>query len=153
MGSLPNRINKELLIKIKFDSNGTEVEVHRGINPNILTLIENGIVNERAGKANLDEKIEKYIGMDFETFKSFISMSMNGFKNFMSLSNEEKQLLLDKLFNLEVINMLNGILKNLNKSNNQMMIKYDSEVETLEESINSIKKSIDKALDKEKQNI
>ena len=153
LSTLPNRINGELLNRIKFISNSTEVEVKRGISPNVLELVENGVVNERAGKANIDEKIEKYIGMDIETFKSFISMSINDFKNFISLTNEEKQLLLDKLFNLEVINILNGILKDINKNNKIRMASLDSEIKTLEDSIESIKKSIEKAIEKEKENI
>jgi DNA repair exonuclease SbcCD ATPase subunit len=151
LSTLPNRINGELLNRIKFESGGTEVEIRRGISPGILDLVENGVLNERAGKANVDEKIEKYIGMDIETFKSFISMSINDFKNFISLSNDEKQLLLDKLFNLEVINILNGILKDLNKNNKVRMSSLDSEIKTLDESIDSIKRSIDKAIEREKQ--
>jgi DNA sulfur modification protein DndD len=152
LSTLPNRINEsDMMVSIKFKSNGVEVEVKRGIKPGILDLVENGVLNERAGKANVDEKIEKYIGMDIETFKSFISMSINDFKNFISLSNDEKQLLLDKLFNLEVINILNGILKDLNKNNKIRMSSLDSEIKTLDESIDSIKRSIDKAIEREKQ--
>jgi DNA repair exonuclease SbcCD ATPase subunit len=153
LGTLPNRINGELQNRIKFLSNGTEVEVVRGIGPSVLKLIENGIENDRAGKANIDEKIENYIGMDIETFKSFISMSINDFKNFISLSNEEKQLLLDKLFNLEVINLLNGILKDLAKANKLQNTKFESEINTLNDSIERIKRSIEKAVEKEKLNI
>ena len=153
LSSLPNRINGELLNRIKFISNGTDVEIKRGISPSVLELIENGIPNERAGKANIDDKIEKYIGLDIETFKSFISMSINDFKNFISLTIEEKQLLLDKLFNLEVINILNGILKDINKNNKLRMTSLDSEIRTLEDSIGSIKKSIEKAIEKAKENI
>ena len=153
LSSLPNRINGELLNRIKFISNGTDVEIKRGISPSVLELIENGIPNERAGKANIDDKIEKYIGLDIETFKSFISMSINDFKNFISLTNEEKQLLLDKLFNLEVINILNGILKDINKNNKLRMTSLDSEIRTLEDSIGSIQKSIEKAIEKAKENI
>ena len=153
LSSLPNRINGELLNRIKFISNGTDVEIKRGISPSVLELVENGITNERAGKANIDDKIEKYIGLDIETFKSFISMSINDFKNFISLTNEEKQLLLDKLFNLEVINILNGILKDINKNNKLRMASLDSEIRTLEDSIGSIKKSIEKAIEKAKENI
>ena len=149
LSTLPNRINGELQNRIKFQSLGTEVEVKRGINPNTLELWENGVLNERAGKANIDEKIENYIGMDIETFKSFISMSINDFKNFISLTTEEKQLLLDKLFNLEVINILNSILKELNKNNKIRMASLDSEISALNESIQSIQKSIDKAIEKE----
>jgi hypothetical protein len=154
LSNLPNRINGgDMSVRIKFKSGESEVEVSRGISPNFLKLLENGMENERAGKANLDEKIEKYVGMDIETFKSFISLSINDFKNFISLSNEEKQILLDKLFNLEVINILNGILKDLNKTNKLQLTKYDSEISTLSESIESIKRSIQKAVEQEKKNI
>ncbi len=146
LSTLPNRINGELLNRISFNSNGVDVEIKRGISPNKLELWENGVHNERAGKSNIDEKIEKYVGMDIETFKSFISMSINDFKNFISLSNEEKQLLLDKLFNLEVINILNSILKDINKSNKTRMASLNSEINTLEESIESIQRSIDKTI-------
>jgi DNA repair exonuclease SbcCD ATPase subunit len=91
--------------------------------------------------------------MDIETFKSFISMSITDFKNFISLSNEEKQILLDKLFNLEVINILNGILKDINKNNKIRMASLDSEIRTLDDSIESIKSSINKAVEREKENI
>ena len=153
LSTLPNRINGELQNRIKFISNGTEVEVVRGIGPSVLKLIENGIENDRAGKANVDEKIENYVGIDVETFKSFISLSVNDFKNFISLSNDEKQMLLDKLFNLEVINLLNGILKDLAKANKIQNAKFESEVSTLNESIRRIKTSIDNAIEKEKLNI
>lgn len=151
LGTLPNRINGELLNTINFSANGTEVVIKRGLSPNKLELWENGILNERAGKANIDSAIEKYIGMDIETFKSFISLSINDFKNFISLTNEEKQLLLDKLFNLEVINILNGILKDINKNNKSRMVSLDSEIRTLDESIDSIKRSIDKAIERQKE--
>jgi DNA repair exonuclease SbcCD ATPase subunit len=152
LSTLPNRINtSDMLIELSFESLGTDVLVRRGISPNVLELWENGVLNERAGKSNIDSKIEKYVGMDIETFKSFISMSINDFKNFISLTNEEKQLLLDKLFNLEAINILNGILKDLNKNNKVRMASLDSEIRTLDDSIDSIKRSIDKAIEREKE--
>jgi DNA repair exonuclease SbcCD ATPase subunit len=154
LSSLPNRINgSDMLVNIKFKSDGTNIEIERGISPNILKLTENGIPNERAGKVNIDDKIEKYIGLDIETFKCFISMSVDSFKNFISLTNDEKKLLLDKLFNLEVINILNGILKDINKNNKIRLLSLDSEIRTLEDSIDSIKRSIEKAIEKEKENL
>jgi exonuclease SbcC len=151
LSTLPNRINGELLNRVKFISNGVNVEVKRGISPSILELWENGVLNERAGKSNIDEKIEDYIGIDLETFKSFISLSINDFKNFISLSNEEKQLLLDKLFNLEVINILNGILKDIAKNNKTRAASFDAEIRTLDDSIASIQRSIDKAIERQKE--
>ena len=156
--SLVNRINNsDLLVGIKFNSNGVDVEIKRGISPNKLELYENGVFNDKAGKTNIDDKIENYIGLDIETFKSFISMSINDFKNFISLTNEEKKLLLDKLFNLEVINVLNDILKDIIKNNKQSIILIDNDIKTLDESIFSINESIEKyrkkSIEKQKQNI
>jgi DNA repair exonuclease SbcCD ATPase subunit len=151
LSTLPNRINGELLNRIKFTSNGVNVEVKRGISPSVLELWENGVLNERAGKSNIDEKIEDYIGIDLETFKSFISLSINDFKNFISLSNEEKQLLLDKLFNLEVINILNSILKDIAKNNKVRAASFDAEIRTLDDSIVSIQRSINKAIERQKE--
>lgn len=153
LSTLPNRINNELLVGVKFKSGGTDIDVTRGMNPNVLTLLENGVEDTRAGKSNINDKIVKYAGIDLDTFKSFISMSVNDFKNFMSLSSDEKKMLLDKLFNLEVINTLNDILKELNKANRLSLAKLDTEISTLNDSIESIKDSIKKAVEKEKLNI
>jgi len=153
LSSLPNRINGELLTRISFKADGVDVEIKRGISPNKLELWENGVLNEKAGKSNINDKIEKYVNMDIETFKSFISMSINDFKNFISLTNEEKKLLLDKLFNLETINILNSILKDIVKGNKSRIVSLDSEISTLKESISSIQKSIEKTKEKEKLNV
>ena len=61
LSTLPNRINGELLNRIVFKSNGVDVEIKRGISPSKLELWENGMLNERAGKSNIDDSIEKYI--------------------------------------------------------------------------------------------
>ena len=88
LASIPNRINGETENYMKFVSKNTDVLVRRGISPNKLELHENEIINDRAGKSNIDNIVEDYVGMDLETFKSFISMSISDFKNFISLSNE-----------------------------------------------------------------
>lgn len=153
LSTLPNRINNELSCSMKFNSNGTDVEVTRGQNPSKLELIENGIKNERAGKKNINNYIEKYVGLDIDSFKSFISMSINDFKNFINLSNEEKKLLLDKLFNLETINILNDILKSMSKENKSQIQILDKEISTLKDSIISINKSIERSKEKKKENL
>lgn len=153
LSTLPNRINGgDMEVDIEFESDSTEIKISRGISPNKLEMWENGILNDRAGKSNIDNIIENYVGMDIETFKSFISLSINDFKNFISLSNEEKKILLDRLFNLEVINILAKILKELNKVNKNRSASLDTEIRTIEDSIASIERSIQKTIDKNKEN-
>lgn len=153
LSTLPNRINRELLNTIKFNSGGTDVVIKRGIGPNVLELWENNILSLKESKTLLDKEIEKYVGMDVESFKSFISLSINDFKNFMSLTTSEKQLLLDKLFNLEMINTLSTILKDIKSSNKNTIISLDSEIDALTRSIASIERSIKKSLEKKKVNL
>jgi len=151
--SIVNRINGELLVELDFISNSTELTVKRGIGPSILELYENGNLFDRAGKVNVEDKIQKYVGMDLETFKSFISMSINDFKNFISLSTEEKKLLLDKLFNLEVINLMNDSLKSLNSENKKLLEISEREIQSYVHSIESIKRNLEKIKQQEMLNV
>jgi len=153
LSSLPNRINKELFTSINFTSESTNIEIKRGINPNMLELYENDILYDRAGKSNVDDRIQKWIGLDLETFKSFISMSINDFKNFISLSTEEKRLLLDKLFNLEAINILNNVLKGIASENKKQLDILEREISSYQSSIDSIKRNLDKAKESEYKNL
>lgn len=152
LSSLANRFNKEMLVSIEFLSGKDQICVKRGQNPSILELSENGVLDDQAGKVNINDKIEKIVDMDIETFKSFISMSINDFKNFMSLSNEEKKLLLDKLFNLEVLNQLNDILKSITKDTNKQINSIDSQLAVLDKGVIQLKMNIAKAKEKAKEN-
>jgi len=154
LSSLPNRINSNLENTIEFTADGgTEIKIVRGYKPSKLELWENGIKNERAGNSKLEELIENYIGIDYDTFKSFISMSINDFKNFISLSNEDKKLLLDRLFNLEVINTLSKILNKIISDNKRELDVHDREIEIIGDNIDNINTSIEKVKQSKKDNI
>lgn len=143
LSNLPNRINNTMELSMEFTSDSKNIRVVRGMNPTFVRLIENGLEVEQMGKDNIDARIEKYAGMDIETFKSFISMNISDFKNFLSLKTEEKKNLLDKLFNLEVINQLNDILKDIVRENKKQLISIDSEINTYSDTITRIKSSIE----------
>ena len=53
LSTLPNRINGELLNRIKFESSGMEVEVKRGIGPSILELVEHVFKKTIITKGNM----------------------------------------------------------------------------------------------------
>ena len=62
LSSLPNRINGgNMVVDIDFISNSAEVKVIRGVSPNTLELWENGILNEKAGKASIDKIISVFV--------------------------------------------------------------------------------------------
>jgi DNA repair exonuclease SbcCD ATPase subunit len=142
--SLPNRYNNNLMVSLDFESFGKDVNVVRKINPSKLDVNIEGEFVKRAGKANVQAKLDEYVDFDLDSWKSFISMSINDFKNFMTLTPEEKRLLLDRLFNLEMINNVTKILKEKKKQYKSQIDIFNTEIRSYESSLNEFKKSIDK---------
>jgi exonuclease SbcC len=155
---LPNRYNGDMLVEIEFESATNNVKIIRSGTK--LELYIDGEKYDRAGKANIQQKIEDIVGIDIETFKSFISMSINDFKNFMVLTPDEKRMLLDRLFNLEMINELGKIIKEKKKQNkheeeifNREILTYQSNLQSFKEGISKIKEASKINLDKEREEI
>jgi DNA repair exonuclease SbcCD ATPase subunit len=144
LSSLPNRYNNNLMVSLDFESFGKDLTVTRKINPSKLDVNIEGEFVKRAGKANVQAKLDEYVDFDLDSWKSFISMSINDFKNFMTLTPEEKRLLLDRLFNLEMINNVTKILKEKKKQHKSQIDIFNTEIRSYESSLNEFKKSIDK---------
>lgn len=135
---LPNRRNGSLYSGVYFkNKNGDNIVMKRYIQPNNFEMFVNEEPYTKRFKIMSDKEREKLIGYNFEIFKSFISLNLNDFKNFISLSKEDKENLLNKLFNLNELDILYSIVKDLDK-NNQILINdindkiYDNEQSILE---------------------
>lgn len=146
---LPNRINGNLEVGCLFETD-QELFIQRTMSSATDSLKSKLIIDKIPfGKANgLDDKILEKVGFDFKTFKSFISMNINHFKNFISLSPEEKRILLDKLFNLETINELNKILKQLTKNNDINFNSINKEIAIYRQNIEDLKATIKRVSEK-----
>ena len=78
------------------------------------------------------------------SFRSFISLSVNDFKNFINLTVSEKQLLLDKLFNLESVTQMGNIVSKLSKINDKDIELNNNEIYSLEVAITNIEDTIER---------
>lgn len=143
LSSIPNRLNGHLLDEVDFSTPSCDVTVSRSLNPNKVKLYENGVEYPKANK--IQDKIEEHVGLDMEMFKSFVSMSVNDFKNFISLPAEDKRKLFDNFFNMDAINAMAKILRQL-KTENEMhiaehkraMLAADSTIASFKESIRNL---------------
>lgn len=145
----PNRLNKELHVAINFkNNNGDIIEIERKISPNEFSILKNNEPYTERFKILSEEEKEKLIGFNYNTFKSFISLSMNDFRNFIKLTTEDKRNLLNRLFNLEEIDMYYSINKELINQNKK-------EIERLTMDIVSINKTLKEytSILKDKKNI
>lgn len=149
--NFPNRINGNLEVNVIFETD-QELQVKRTME-NKTSSIKTKLVIDKIPYTvanKIDDKIIEKLGFDYKTFKSFISMDVNNFKNFISLTPEEKRILLDKLFNLEMINDLNKILKQLQKNNTLTFSSLEAEINIYKQNINDLENSL--KLVKEKNN-
>jgi len=124
---LPNRRNQSLYSGIYFENHmNQKVSMKRMIKPNDFEItVNNEVITERFKKMSEKER-EKIIGYSYEIFKSFISMNINDFKNFISLNKEDKETLLNKLFNLNELDDLFSITKELDKKNQTSIYEYEN---------------------------
>jgi len=147
--NLPNRVNGNMYINVKFETDQF-CDITRTMD-NVSAAMKTSLLIDKIpySKANkIDDKIEEKIGFDYKTYKSFISMNVNNFKNFISLTPEEKRILLDKLFNMEVINDLNKVLKQLQKNNDLSFNSINNEIKIYRENIKELEDTIKNVMEK-----
>lgn len=150
--NFPNRTNGQMTVGVEFETDQL-IHIERkmdNVNAPIKTkVVIDGIPEDKALK--LDAKIQEKIGFDFDTYKSFISMNINNFKNFISMTPDEKRTLLDKLFNLQQINELNKILKELQKNNNISFSSIKKEIDIYTDNIEELEETIKTVNEKNKE--
>lgn len=151
--AIPNRINSNLEVNVEFESKGADISVKRETNPTVFEVTVNGEKQNRTGKGNKQDIIDQYLDFDIDMWKSFISMSVNDFKNFMSLKPEEKRMLLDKLFNLELINIVSKSLKEQKKQFVNKKNILDAEIRSFQQSISEFETSIKKIKEANENNM
>ena len=149
--NFPNRINGNMKVGVEFETDEV-INIHRSMDnknsPIKTDLLIDKVPYKKAIK--LQETIEEKIGFDFKTYKSFISMDVNNFKNFISLTPEDKRILLDKIFNLSIINDLNKILRELRKDNELKYNSIQKKINIYSDNINDLKQSVESIKEKQK---
>ena len=137
--TFPNRINKNLEVEIDFINNNNDIiKIRKNIEPTDLHVeVNNQNYTERFKLLNVLDK-EKLIGFNYSTFKSFISLSMNDFLNFIHLKPEDKRNLLNRLFNLERIDDMQSITKEIMLQNKKEIEKLTIEISSIDKELNNI---------------
>lgn len=153
LAALPNRFNNNMMVDLDFYSKKSDIKVLRKINPSEFVVSIDGEAIKRAGKSNMQDKLDEYNDFDIDSWASFISMSINDFKNFMSLKPEEKRLLLDRLFNLEMINDISKLLKEKKKQFKYQVDLFDAEINSYENSLGEFRSSIERLKEAGKKNL
>jgi DNA repair exonuclease SbcCD ATPase subunit len=133
---LPNRINKNLWVRIKLRCGDREVVIERGIAPKLFKAEVDGVPLDQAGKTNVQEYLENEVfEMPYNVFKNVIILSINDFKSFLTMTPKDKRSIIDKLFGFSVINDMLEQVRDERKVLKEDLTKVQGELDSIKHSI------------------
>ena len=135
---IPNRINGNAWVMITLDSNGSEIVVERGLEPNLFRLYINGVEYDQAGVRSVQDYLsEDILGIPYYVFNNTISLSINDFKSFIKMSSQDKRSIIDKIFGFHVLNQMRDLLKEENRKIRESMENLGGRLSSVESTIRS----------------
>ena len=135
---IPNRINGNAWVRITLDSNGSEVVVERGLEPNLFRLFIEGVEYDQAGVRSVQDYLsEDILGIPYYVFNNTISLSINDFKSFIKMSSQDKRSIIDKIFGFHVLNQMRDLLKEENRKIRDVMENLNGRLQSIESTITS----------------
>ena len=147
MADLPNRINKELWVKVNLLCGTNEVSIERGLAPNKFEVKLNGVEFDKDGKRSVQEYLEEEIfGIPYHVFKNIIILSVNDFKSFLTMTNNDKKQIIDRMFGFSILNDMQRQIKEQRKSLKVELDVYDRELKQLTENITSVNMKLNEML-------
>lgn len=152
LSDLPNRINKELWVRIGLTCGVMKVEIERGLAPNKFNVQINGVDFDKAGKKSVQDYLEEEVfGIPYHVFKNIIILSVNDFKSFLTMSNMDKKQIIDKMFGFSILNDMQRQIKEERKQVKMDIDSYESELTQIMDSIASVKGKLNTLLEESNQ--
>tara|TARA_R110000772_G_scaffold94879_3_gene193090 strand:- start:2740 stop:4410 length:1671 start_codon:yes stop_codon:yes gene_type:complete len=140
MGDLPNRINKELWVKVHVKCGTMDVVIERGLAPSRFKVLINGVEFDKAGKRSVQDYLEDEVyGIPYHVFKNIIILSINDFKSFLTMTPTDKKQIIDKMFGFSILNDMQRIVKEDRKLLKSDLDAFDTELTQINESIIQVK--------------
>lgn len=151
---IANRLNKHGYIKgLDETSPGTYVTIERNLSPSNLTVWKHTQDDEPSddnniGKAGITD-YQTYIdlevtGLPYHIFSNIISLSINDFKSFISMTPNDKRIIIDKLFAMDIINKMNQLVRADARDVKFNMDVFDRDILTIKNNIDIAVKELQK---------
>jgi len=151
LADLPNRINKELHVKIGLQCGTMKIEIERGIAPNRFSVLINDVEFDKAGKKSVQEYLEDEVfGIPYHVFKNIIILSVNDFKSFLTMSNSDKKQIIDRMFGFSILNDMQKQIKDERRDIKYDIDAFDAELNEIMNSIGSVRGKLNTLLEESK---
>jgi len=151
LSDLPNRINKELHVKIGLMCGTMKIEIERGLMPNKFSVLINGVEFDKAGKKSVQDYLEEEVfGIPYHVFKNIIILSVNDFKSFLTMSNSDKKQIIDRMFGFSILNDMQRQIKDERRDIKFDIDAFDAELNEIMNSIGSVRGKLNTLLEESK---
>jgi len=125
---------KQSEVMLTFSKNGTEYIIHRGIKPDILSIMKDGkeIPQSSNKKVFQSEFEDTILGIDFDTFMNIVYCDTNNMSSILNASKPVKRDYIEKLFNLYYFSQLKDISNTKKRSIETLITNADNDIKISE---------------------
>lgn len=111
--AINNRINGHGWIRGTILHGKNTFVIERTFSPSKLTIYKNGENLDKAGVKNMQEVIDNEIidNMPYTIFSNVMTLSLNNFKSFISMTPNDKRIIIDRIFSLEIFNKVSELIR------------------------------------------
>lgn len=136
--SIANRINKNGYIRGTVVEGADEYIIERTFSPNSITVYKNDVDIKSIGVKDAQDYInDNIIKVPYQIFTNIISLSAKKFKSFLNMGAEDRRQIIDRVFNLEMVNEIYNLIKKDIKDIGLAINTDNSQIFTLNNTINN----------------
>jgi DNA repair exonuclease SbcCD ATPase subunit len=148
--NLINKINnKNMLVTLAFNKDGTDYRIERGRKPNILQFYVNDVEQETAetddaqGDMRETQKdLDDLLGMSHDMFKHIVALNTYT-EPFLSMRANDQRVIIEQLLGITMLSEKAEALKELNKVTKDQIFQENADIEAAKKSNEKIQQSID----------
>ena len=151
--NLINKINnKNMLVTLAFDKDGTDYRIERGRKPNVLKFYVNNQEQETAetddaqGDMRETQKdLDDLLGMSHDMFKHILALNTYT-EPFLSMRANDQRVIIEQLLGITILSEKAEALKELIRQTKDAIIQENADIEATKKSNEKIQTSIDSLL-------
>ena len=135
---------KDALIEVEFSIQDKQYMIRRGMKPNVFEVFCNGkLLNQSADMRDYQEVLEKNIlKINYKSFCQVVILGSASFVPFMQLPAGQRRAIIEDLLDLQVFTVMNNLLKDKVKENEDSIGAVSSEQRLIREKIKMLKEHL-----------
>jgi DNA repair exonuclease SbcCD ATPase subunit len=104
---------KEMVVEIEFQTNGSEYKIVRGMKPNIFEIFKDGKLLDQGTKtSDYQDDLENYIlRLNYKTFTQVVILGSASFKPFMQLQSSVRRSIIEDLLDIQIFSTMNQVAR------------------------------------------